>query len=116
MVEAGDGKLAMRVKTGASVRGSGESPEITKSPGRPVATRLLATSAFIAAFASVMASDPRSARAACAGENSANVTCDAANPATAGTLNTTFAGTTLVNVNPGSPPAPPLRQYRRPGA
>jgi outer membrane autotransporter protein len=45
---------------------------------------------------------PHSALAACSGENTANVTCDAANPATAGTLNTSFPGTTLVTVNPGA--------------
>ena len=41
------------------------------------------------------------AAAACLGENTASVTCDAINPATAGTLTTSFAGTTVVNVNPG---------------
>ncbi len=44
---------------------------------------------------------PPRAFAACLGENSASVTCDATNQATAGTLTTSFAGTTTVNVNAG---------------
>ena len=62
---------------------------------------LLASTAFTGAFAAVIAGHPTSALAACSGVNTANVLCDAANQATAGTLNTTFAGTTVVNVNPG---------------
>jgi hypothetical protein len=49
----------------------------------------------------MLAANPQSAYAACSGENTGSVTCDAANQATGGTLNTTFAGTTTVNNNPG---------------
>ncbi|MGM4932712.1 autotransporter outer membrane beta-barrel domain-containing protein [Tardiphaga sp. 619_E2_N8_5] len=45
---------------------------------------------------------PSEALAACVGENTGNVTCDAANPATGGTLESIFAGTTVVTVNPGA--------------
>ena len=62
---------------------------------------LLATTALTGAFIAVMA-NPQSALAACLGENTANVLCDAAHPATAGLLDTTFAGTTLVTVNAGA--------------
>jgi len=63
--------------------------------------QLLATTAFTAACV-VIANSPQSALAACAGENTANVLCNAANPATAGTLNTSFPGSTLVTINPGA--------------
>ena len=62
---------------------------------------LLASTAFTGAFAAVIAGHPTGALAACSGVNTANVLCDAANQATAGPLNTSFAGTTVVNVNPG---------------
>ena len=57
---------------------------------------LLASTALIA-FAA-----PQGAFAACQGENTGNVLCDAAHPATAGTLATSFAGATAVNVNAGA--------------
>jgi uncharacterized protein with beta-barrel porin domain len=57
---------------------------------------LLASTALIA-FAA-----PQGAFAACQGENTGNVLCDAAHPATAGTLATSFAGATTVNVNAGA--------------
>jgi uncharacterized protein with beta-barrel porin domain len=57
---------------------------------------LLASTALIA-FAA-----PQAALAACQGENTGNVLCDAAHPATAGTLATSFAGATTVNVNAGA--------------
>jgi hypothetical protein len=57
---------------------------------------LLASTALIA-FAA-----PQAAFAACQGENTGNVLCDAAHPATAGTLATSFAGATTVNVNAGA--------------
>src|SRR5438552_2998673 len=60
-------------------------------------TRLLAGTAFTGAFLAAMAGSPQSALAACAGENTASVTCDLANQATAGALSTTFAGTTVIN-------------------
>ena len=62
---------------------------------------LLASTAFTGAFAAAIAGHPTGALAACSGVNTANVLCDAANQATAGTLSTSFAGTTVVNVNPG---------------
>ena len=62
---------------------------------------LLASTAFTGAFVAVIAGHPTSALAACSGVNTANVLCDTTNQATAGTLSTTFAGTTTVNVNPG---------------
>ena len=54
--------------------------------------RLLGGAAFVGVLAA-LAGNPHAASAACAGVNTANVLCDAANQATAGTLNTTFAGT-----------------------
>lgn len=42
------------------------------------------------------------AAAACAGENTATVLCDAANPATAGALSTSTAGAATVNINAGA--------------
>lgn len=57
---------------------------------------MLASTALIA-FAA-----PQAALAACLGENTGNVLCDAAHPATAGTLTTSFGGTTAVNVNAGA--------------
>jgi fibronectin-binding autotransporter adhesin len=57
---------------------------------------LLASTALIA-FAA-----PQGALAACLGENTGNVLCDAAHPATAGTLTTSFGGATAVNVNAGA--------------
>lgn len=62
----------------------------------------LAGTAFTGVLMLAVTSHPQRALAACAGENTASVTCDAANPATAGTLNTSFAGTTLVNINAGA--------------
>jgi uncharacterized protein with beta-barrel porin domain len=59
-------------------------------------TALLASTALIA-FAA-----PQAAFAACQGENTGNVLCDAAHPATAGTLATSFGGATTVNVNAGA--------------
>jgi len=61
----------------------------------------LASAALGAIVAALIAAHPRAAHAACLGENTASVTCDATNQATAGTLNTTFAGTTLVNIKDG---------------
>jgi uncharacterized protein with beta-barrel porin domain len=57
---------------------------------------LLASTALIA-FAA-----PQGAFAACQGENTGNVLCDAAHPATAGALTTSFGGATTVNVNAGA--------------
>ncbi|HEV7409484.1 MAG TPA: autotransporter domain-containing protein [Bradyrhizobium sp.] len=57
---------------------------------------LLASTALIA-FAA-----PQGTFAACQGENTGNVLCDAAHPATAGTLATSFGGATTVNVNAGA--------------
>jgi uncharacterized protein with beta-barrel porin domain len=62
----------------------------------------LAGIAFTGAFIAAMMGHPQGALAACQGENTASVTCDAANQATAGTLSTSFAGATVVNVNAGS--------------
>src|SRR5581483_8950193 len=62
---------------------------------------LLAGTAFTSTLIAVTAGHPQSAFAACAGENTSSVTCDASHPATAGTLDTSFGGTTVVNVNPG---------------
>jgi len=63
---------------------------------------LLAGTAFTGAFIAAIAGYPQGALAACLGENTASVTCQApGDQATAGTLNTTFAGTTVINVNPG---------------
>jgi hypothetical protein len=69
--------------------------------GRPRRLRAwLASTAFTGVFIAAMASNPQSALAACAVTPSPNtVTCDNTNQATAGTLNTSFAGTTVVNVN-----------------
>jgi autotransporter-associated beta strand protein len=61
---------------------------------------LLAGTAFTGVFIAAMTGSPQRALAACAGVNTASVTCDAGNQATLGALNTTFAGTTVVNVNP----------------
>ncbi|CAN7528806.1 autotransporter domain-containing protein [Bradyrhizobium sp. LjRoot220] len=72
----------------------------TLSPPRRRA--LLAGTAFTGAFIAAMAANPQSALAACVGVNSASVLCDAANPATAGTFTTSFAGGTVVNVNAGA--------------
>src|SRR5690242_2326094 len=58
---------------------------------------LLAGTAFTGAFIAAIAANPQSALAACAGENTASVTCDSTNQASAGTLTTTFAGSTVVN-------------------
>ena len=68
---------------------------------RPGRRALLASTALSGVFIAAIAGNPGSALAACAGENTASVTCDAVTPATAGTLNTSFAGSTVVNVNPG---------------
>ena len=57
---------------------------------------LLASTALIA-FAA-----PQGAFAACLGQNTGSVLCDAAHPATAGTLATSFGGATTVNVNAGA--------------
>src|SRR5882724_10825283 len=62
---------------------------------------LLAGTAFTGAFIVAMMGNPQRALAACAGEGGPLVTCDLATPATAGTLSTTFAGTTVINDNAG---------------
>jgi uncharacterized protein with beta-barrel porin domain len=59
--------------------------------------KALLVSTTLIAFAA-----PQGAFAACQGENTGNVLCDAAHPATAGTLATSFAGATAVNVNAGA--------------
>jgi uncharacterized protein with beta-barrel porin domain len=65
-------------------------------------TTLLAGTAFTGAFIAAIVGYPQGALAACLGENTANVTCQApGDQATAGTLNTTFNGTTVVNNNVG---------------
>jgi uncharacterized protein with beta-barrel porin domain len=64
-------------------------------------TMLLAGTAFTGAFIAAIVGYPQSALAACLGVNTASVTCDAADQATAGALSTTFNGTTVVNVNAG---------------
>lgn len=61
----------------------------------------LAGTAFTGAFVTIVAVFPNSALAACLGENTGSVTCDAADPATGGALTSSFGGTTVVNVNPG---------------
>ena len=61
----------------------------------------LASTAFSGAFAALIAAFPQSALA-CVGEDTGNVLCDAANPATGGMLTTSFAGTTVVAINPGA--------------
>src|SRR5688572_15231976 len=43
---------------------------------------------------------PHEAAAACLSENTANVLCNTANPATGGALNTTFNDATLVTLDP----------------
>jgi uncharacterized protein with beta-barrel porin domain len=63
---------------------------------------LLAGTAFTGVFTGAIVGYPQSALAACLGVNTASVTCDAADQAAAGTLATTFGGTTVVNVNPGA--------------
>src|SRR5688500_3834686 len=60
----------------------------------------LGSTALLASLAVTAA--PSEALAACVGENTGSVTCDAANPATGGTLESIFAGTTVVTVNPGA--------------
>ena len=65
-------------------------------------TTLLAGTAFTGAFIAAMMGSPQHALAACAGLNTGSVTCGSpGSVATAGTLNTTFNGTTVVNVNAG---------------
>src|SRR5882757_195149 len=64
-------------------------------------TTLLAGTAFTGAFIAAMMGSPQSALAACTGINSGSVTCETGSEAAAGTLNTTFNGTTVVNVNAG---------------
>jgi autotransporter-associated beta strand protein len=63
---------------------------------------LLTSTAFSGAFAALIAAFPQSALAACLGENTANVLCDAANPATGGLLDSTFSGDTVVSIGAGS--------------
>lgn len=63
---------------------------------------LLASTAVTGVLIAAIGGHPQRALAACLGENSANVTCDAAHPASLGALTTTFAGTTLVNINAGA--------------
>ena len=75
--------------------------ECTILPSPRCRATLLAGTAFTGVFIAAMTGSPQRALAACAGVNTASVTCDAGNQATLGTLNTTFAGTTVVNVNPG---------------
>jgi uncharacterized protein with beta-barrel porin domain len=58
--------------------------------------------ALLASTALIAIAVPRYAFGACLGENTGNVLCDAAHPATAGTLTTTFGGATTVNVNAGA--------------
>jgi uncharacterized protein with beta-barrel porin domain len=70
------------------------------SPPRRRAT-LLAGTAFTGAFIAAIVGYPQGALAACLGVATASVTCDAGNQATAGTLTTFFAGSTVVNVNAG---------------
>ncbi|WNV08592.1 autotransporter domain-containing protein [Tardiphaga sp. 709] len=60
----------------------------------------LGSTALLASLAGTVV--PSEALAACVGENTGSVTCDAANPATGGMLITSFAGTTVVTVNPGA--------------
>ncbi|CAN7528027.1 autotransporter domain-containing protein [Bradyrhizobium sp. LjRoot220] len=62
---------------------------------------MLAGTAFTGAFIAVIAAFPQGALAACAGVDSASVSCDLANQAAAGTLATTFNGSTVVNVGNG---------------
>ncbi|MBR1244453.1 autotransporter domain-containing protein, partial [Bradyrhizobium sp. AUGA SZCCT0274] len=64
-------------------------------------TALLAGTAFTGAFIAAIVGYPQRALAACLGENTGSVTCDAGNQATAGALSTDFAGTTVVNNNVG---------------
>ncbi|MBR0850190.1 autotransporter domain-containing protein [Bradyrhizobium diazoefficiens] len=71
-------------------------PQLQPAPRRRTAW-LTGASLGIIALTGV----PPRAFAACLGENSASVTCDATNQASAGTLATSFAGTTMVNVNAG---------------
>ena len=71
------------------------------APSRRGRAALLVGTALTTACAASITAHVDSALAACAGENTANVSCDAANQATAGALATTFAGSTTVNDNPG---------------
>ncbi|MBR1232642.1 autotransporter domain-containing protein [Bradyrhizobium sp. AUGA SZCCT0182] len=72
----------------------------TLSPPRRRST-LLAGTAFTGAFVAAIVAYPQGALAACLGESTASVTCDAGNQATAGALTTTFNGTTIVDNNAG---------------
>ncbi|MBR1211977.1 autotransporter outer membrane beta-barrel domain-containing protein [Bradyrhizobium sp. JYMT SZCCT0180] len=72
----------------------------TLSPPRR-RTTLLAGTAFTGAFVAAIVAYPQGALAACLGESTASVTCDAGNQATAGALTTTFNGTTIVDNNAG---------------
>ncbi|WP_441244579.1 autotransporter outer membrane beta-barrel domain-containing protein [Tardiphaga sp. 768_D3_N2_1] len=63
---------------------------------------MLIGTALTGAFIAMIAAVSDRALAACVGENTGNVTCDAANPATGGTLESIFAGATVVTVNPGA--------------
>jgi subtilase-type serine protease len=78
-----------------------ESLEAAERPRRRGVAALLASTVFTGAFIAVMTGNPQSALAACLNEDSPSVTCSGSNPATAGTLNTTFNGTTVVDVNAG---------------
>ena len=90
------------VRAGIPASATHRHPELFDAAGRPRRRgALLASTAFTGAFIAVIAGHPQGALAACSGVNTANVLCDAANQATGGTLNTTFSGSTVVNVNPG---------------
>ncbi len=75
--------------------------ECTTLPASRRRTTQLAGTAFTGAFLAAIVGYPQGALAACLGENTGNVTCDAGSQATAGALVTDFAGTTVVNNNVG---------------
>src|ERR1700750_320074 len=56
------------------------------------ASSWLTGTAFTGAFVTIVAAFPQSALAACLGENTGSVTCDAANPASGGALTSSFGG------------------------
>ena len=57
---------------------------------------------LLALSAATLLASPPSALAACLGEFTGTVLCDAANPATAGMLSTVFNSTTTVDINAGA--------------
>jgi autotransporter-associated beta strand protein len=97
------GQVANQIRVGCCP-GDGEERAIAVLWQRPragVSNRTAwLTGASLGIIAALAGSPPR-AFAACLGENSASVTCDATNQASAGTLTTSFAGATVVNVNAG---------------